>query len=624
MAVTLGVDVGGTFTDFAAWDGHRLRVAKTSSTPDQSDAVATGGRALIDEPMSLMVHGTTVATNALLERTGARTALITEEGFEDLIEIGRQHRPSLYDPFADRAEPLVPRSLRFGWTPGQSIAEIDADAVAVCLRYSFLDPAGEEAIVAEMIRRGLPVSASHRVAPEFREFERTSTTVVNAYLKPAVAEYLRLLEAKVVPDVAARVMVMRSSGGLMSVSEAATLPAAILLSGPAGGVVAAAAVGAALGHRHVISFDMGGTSTDVCRIEDSTPQLGFEREIDGLVVRMPTVAVHTVGAGGGSIGWLDPGGALRVGPRSAGALPGPASYRRGGSQPTVTDANVVLGRMAGVLAGSLLLDESAAGRALAGLSASLDTGQAALGVVEVVQATMERAIRAVSVEQGADPRRAALVAFGGAGGLHATALARRLDMAGVVVPPFAGVFSALGLLLSPPRTDLSRSVLLRSEEGLDAALETLIASAPESGEITTAVDVRYVGQAHETSVPFRPGEGWLVLADRFHTAHEKQNGFSRRTDPIEAVTVRLAAVGAPALRFEDLPEHRPQGEALRGERAVLTESGEVDARVWWRPGMAAGEELTGPAVIEDGESTTWIGTGERATLHTNGSLVVDW
>ncbi len=621
--MTLGVDVGGTFTDLVYWDGGKIAVGKVSTSPDQSDGVASGGSSLVSDPVPLLVHGTTVATNALLERAGVRTALVTDAGFEDLIEIGRQHRPSLYDSFADRADPLVPRDSRVGWSRSGVLPPIAAEAVAVCLRYSFLDASDEMEIERQVDDMGIPVSVSSRVAPEFREFERASTTVVNAYLRPRVEEYLVRLQAKVVPELAGEVRVMRSSGGLMSAEDAAALPAAILLSGPAGGVVAAAELGNALGLRRMVSFDMGGTSTDVCRIDDSRPELGFEREIDGLVVRMPAVAIHTVGAGGGSVGWLDPGGALRVGPRSAGAHPGPACYGRGGREPAVTDANAVLGRIAGRLAGGLALDRDAAVRAVETLDLDMPAWSASLGMLEVVESTMERAVRAVSVERGADPREAVLVAFGGAGGLHATALARRLEMAGVVVPPFAGVFSALGLLLAPPRTDLARSVLLRQDSpGLDQALARLLPDGDET--VRSSVDVRYIGQAHETNVEYRPGEGWEALALRFHDAHESQNGFARRGDPIEAVTVRAEVVGHPVLRWSDLPQHQPVGEADRGRRPVLTSGGEMDARVWWRPGLRPGAEVVGPAVIEEGEATTWIGSGERATVHPSGALVVDW
>ncbi len=640
--MTLGVDVGGTFTDLAWWDGTRIRVGKTSSTPDQSVGVTEGTESLVDgSAVPILLHGTTVATNALLERSGARTVLVTDAGYEDLVEIGRQQRTSLYDPFADRALPLADRDLRVGHlgdiTLAARILELGPEAIAVSLLRSFADPSVEQEVVRSLEGSGVPISASHEVVGEFREFERANTTLVNAYLRPGVERYLERLQDAIVPRLAGRLLVMRSSGGLVPTGRAARLAASILLSGPAGGVVAAAALGDAIGRRRVISFDMGGTSTDVCRIEDGRPELTYEREIDGQVVRMPSVAVHTVGAGGGSIGWLDPGGALRVGPRSAGANPGPASYGRGGTEPAVTDANLALGRIDGALAGGLRLDTGAATRALTALGdrSGLDSVAVAQGMLQVVEATMERAIRTVSVEEGADPRPAVLVAFGGAGGLHASAIARRLEMAGVVVPPHAGVFSALGLLLSPPRHDEARSVLLDAADAdrLDAALgevaaraESVLADATGMApvDVETRVDVRYVGQSHETTVGYRPGEGWDVLAGRFHRVHEERNGFSRPDDPIEAVTVRAIALGAPALRWDDLPLHRPSGDPERGSRRVMTADGEVEARVWWRPGLEPGREVVGPAVVEEGESTTWVGPGERAVLGESGGLSIEW
>ncbi len=644
--MTLGVDVGGTFTDLAWWDGSRLHASKTSTTRDQSEGVESGARGLLGERrVPLLVHGTTVATNALLERAGADTVLVVDGGFEDLVEIGRQARPSLYDPFADRPAPLVDRASRFGWDPDRAealaawVTARRPEAAAVSLLYGFRDT-GREERVAEVLRAaapGLPVAVSHRVVPEFREYERTSTTVVNAYLRPKVEAYLRHLADRVVPDPAERLLVMRSSGGLMAPEDAAELAAAILLSGPAGGVVAAAALGQALGYHRIVSFDMGGTSTDVCRVEHGRPEIVYERTIEGQVVRLPSVAVHTVGAGGGSVGWADPGGALRVGPRSAGAIPGPACYGRGGTEPTVTDANLVLGRIADRLAGALRLLPDAASTALGRLGDRLGLGpiETALGIVEVVEAHMERAVRAVSVEEGADPRSAVLVAFGGAGGLHASALARRLEMAGVVVPPYAGVFSALGLLLSPPRHDAARSVLLTAEQTahLDPAVRAVAddvigrlrersGSPPE--RVETSVDVRYLGQSHETSVPYRPGEGWEVLAERFHRAHETRNGFSRPEDPIEAVTVRAAAIGRPALSWDRLPEHRPEGEARRPDREVVTAAGATTAQVWWRPGMRPGDEVVGPCVVTEGEATIYLAPGERGLLHPSGALEVTW
>ena len=362
--MTLGVDVGGTFTDLAWWDGAKLRVGKTSSTPDQSEGVVAGAQEVTDgHRVEALLHGTTVATNALLERKGARTALVATEGFTDVIEIGRQDRPSLYDTFADRPPPLVEAAHRFGakerasldgnygFAPSgleelaDEIATTDPEAVAVSLLYGFSQPEHErevrEAIAARL--PGVSISISSEVVGELREFERTSTTVLNAYLTPVMASYLTRLVARArgagLPE---DVLVMRSSGGLMDIAAASRLPAAALLSGPAGGVVASAALGQALGYDRLISFDMGGTSTDVCRIEGGRPEVSYERAIDGYPCRLPSVAVHTVGAGGGSIGWVDAGGALRVGPRSSGATPGPASYNRGGSEPAVTDANLIL------------------------------------------------------------------------------------------------------------------------------------------------------------------------------------------------------------------------------------------------------------------------------------------
>ena len=638
MASVLGVDVGGTFTDLAWWDGARLVVGKTPSTEDQSDGVETGARNVLEgSRTAMLVHGTTVATNALLERAGVETALVTDPGFEDVIEIGRQHRPSLYDVDRQRAAPLTPRSLRFGWSDDtiEELRRARPRAVAVSLLNAYRDGAAESEIVDRLDELDVPVVASHRVSPEFREFERTSTTLVNAYLQPKVADYLRKLQGRVTPAPADRLMVMRSSGGLISPEQAADLSASILLSGPAGGVVAAAALGRALGLRRVISFDMGGTSTDVCRIEDGTPEVGYEREIDGIVVRMPSVAVHTVGAGGGSIGWTDPGGALRVGPRSAGASPGPVSYARGGTEPAVTDAHVHLGRLAGSLAGGVALDAAAASRALERLggSAGTSTDDTALGMLEVVEATMERAVRVVSVEEGADPSEAALVAFGGAGGLHAAALARRLEMASMIVPPHAGVFSALGMLLAPARFDHAATVLTTDVDVVTSTVRRLAQEASSAfadsvgarpTSLRNSVDMRYVGQAHETSVPCEDGDDWDSLCGRFHAIHRRRNGFDRVDDPVEAVTVRVVATGDPAITWADLPEHRPGGPARIEDRAVLTPRGVVDVPVWVRRGLGPGGEITGPCIVVDGEATTWLDDGDTGVVLDSGALEVRW
>ena len=649
------IDVGGTFTDVVTWDGTRLITGKVTTTRDQSEGVVAG-LALHSGAGAGLVHGTTVATNAVLQRAGATTVLVTDAGFEDLIEIARQDRPSLYDLAVTRTEPLVPRERRVGVpdrarsgsagdTPqgldelAEVVAALGPEAVAVSLLYSFEDSGRERAVAAALGSRlpGIPISISSEVVAEFREYERLSTTVLNAYLVPVVASYLeRLATAVALAGVVGSPTVMRSSGGLTSLRAAAALPTSIVLSGPAGGVVASTALGAALGLRSVISFDMGGTSTDVCRVEDGRPLVSYERSIDGLPCLMPSVAIHTVGAGGGSVAWVDAGGALRVGPRSAGAIPGPAAYGRGGVEPTVTDADVVVGRIGTdiMLGGTVPLDPGASRAAIETLTGStgLTVEALALGMIEVVEAHMERAVRKVSVDDGVDPGESTLVAFGGAGGLHATALARHLGMAGVVVPAHAGVFSALGLLLAPPRADTARSVLLRDGSQLDThaaqvsteARSSLSDSGFDDAVTSVHMDVRYLGQSHQTSVPYRIGSGWAALADNFHDAHERSNGFARRGDPIEVVTIRAEATGRPSMDWTDLPSHRPSGEPTRGERSVLTSGGPVDAAVLWRPGLASGDEVIGPAVIDEPEATTFIGTGERARVHASGALEVSW
>jgi N-methylhydantoinase A len=627
----VAVDVGGTFTDVVAFDGSNVRSVKVATTADQSQGVLAGATELADSTDSLLL-GTTIATNALLERKGAVVALITDPGFEDVIEIARQDRPSLYDPFIDRPLPLVDRANRVSY-PNTRLAG-GVEAVAVSMLHSYRDDSAETEIAAAISRDDLHVSLSSEVAPEFREFERTSTTVVNAYLAPLVEHHLKRLEQRA-RDVGFtdKVMVLRSSGGLMTVGRAARLPAAILLSGPAGGAIAAGALGSLLGLESVIAFDMGGTSTDVCRIEGGRPEVTYERTIDGHVCRMPSAAIHTVGAGGGSIGWVDPGGSLRVGPQSAGAEPGPACYGLGGAKATVTDAHVAMGRIGPrtALGGRLTIDPKASLAALERLAGQigLDPRSTASGITRVAEEVMTGAVRTVSIEQGADPRRSWLIAFGGAGGLHATALARSLDMPGVLVPSHGGVFSALGLLLSPPRHDLARGVLMTTANA--HSLDVIIAGlSDEAGgmlvgsTVVTLCDVRYLGQAHEMTVPYAAGEGWGLLADRFHRLHKERNGFSRPDDPIEIVTVRAEAIGEPPLSLDDLAEWRPAEPMESRQREILTVDGAVEATVFNRAGLGSGDRIAGPAIVEEAHATTYVGPGEEAVVHETGTLEITW
>ena len=546
MAV-LGVDVGGTFTDAVLVDGDRLVTAKVPTARRQEESVLAAAAAVRASDVERFTHGTTIATNALLERKGARTAFVTTAGFEHLLHLRRQTRAHLYRLCAPHAEPIVPlercHGVRERIGPNgvvlaldlDSLPDVDAEAVAVCLLFSFADPSHERA-VADELRRRLPearVVASHEVAPEFREYERASTTAVDAYLGPVLARYLEALARSARDAALPEPLVMLSSGGVADVADAAQHAARALVSGPAAGVVGASRIARLAGYENAISLDMGGTSTDVCLIVGGEAERSSERLVGGLPIRLPAVDVHTVGAGGGSIVWRDTGGALRVGPHSAGADPGPACYGGGGTEATVTDANLLLGRLPEQLAGGLSLDRGAAERALDGVDPA--------AVVEVVNAEMLRALRVVSVERGHDPREFALVAFGGAGGLHACALAEELGMSTVLVPEHGGVLSALGLATSDERRDHVRSYVRPLDEVRDL---------PAEGE----ADLRYVGQSFELTVPLGDGDG--DLAETFHRLHEERYGHGWRDRPVELVAVRTAEVRpAPPL---ELPPTEPR------------------------------------------------------------------
>lgn len=562
-----GVDAGGTFTDAVADDGRAVKVPSTPDDPSVAvaRAVEVLGKGARPERLA---HGTTVATNALLEGRGAAVALLASAGTSDIIEIARQTRPSLYDQWADRPPVLVPRQRRYemGGTPVPDGTAV----VAVCLLNADLDPSDEQAVAAALEARGIEAVCSHQVSPEFREYERMVTTVVDAMLRPVCRAYLSRLA-----PLADAVFVLTSAGGLTPVAIAAERPAALLLSGPAAGAGAAAAAARAAGFGDAVTFDMGGTSTDVCLVRGGVPEPAGLRSVAGYPIRLPALDIHTIGAGGGSLARIDAGGALVVGPESAGAVPGPACYGRGGMKPTVTDADLVAGRIPAEAAfpGLGRLDRDVAAAALAG------AGVEAAGVLAVVDEAMVGAIRVVTVARGVDPRDLALVAFGGAGPLHACAVAGALGMRAVVVPPRAGVLSAVGLLAAPRQVDLVRSWSAEpggEPGGAAAAAAELAESARRAlGETAASVEVafdcRYAGQGHELTVP---------SVGAFHDEHERRNGFARHDALVEVIALRATARGHVA--GVDLP--MPSRAGRHPGPSVIAEE---DCTIWVPEGWVA-------------------------------------
>lgn len=658
----VGVDTGGTFTDFVLLDDGRVRVHKVLSTPDNPARailqglvdLGTGGR------LAAVVHGSTVATNAVLEHKGVRTGLITTSGFRDVLEIGRQTRPKLYDLRVERQPPLVERALRLEvlerlderggvlvpLDPATvraaiaALAEAGVESVAVCLLFSFANPA-HEATVAEAARAaGLHVSASHEVLPEFREYERTSTVALNAYVAPLMDRYLGRLEEELPGRAPLRIM--QSNGGSISATTARREAARTLLSGPAAGVVGAAFVAEASGYGQTITFDMGGTSTDVALVDGAITETTDGR-IGGYPTKLPMIDIHTVGAGGGSIGWFDAGGALRVGPASAGADPGPASYGAGGSEPTVTDANVVLGRLIpdAFLGGAMRLEVDAARRAVERIAGRLGTSaeEAALGMVRVANANMEAAIRVISVERGHDPRRFTLVAFGGAGPLHACELASALRIPRVLVPATPGVLSALGMLAADIIKDYVRTVMVGAVEA-QAAVDPVFAELGARGEadlraeglppdriaIERYLDLRYVGQSYELVVPF-DGEVPAAVA-AFHAAHERRFGYSDSAEQVQVVNCRVKARGRaqpPTIERRPVDERAaPMPAATRP--VVFADDGEAAARetpIYDRATLLPGARVDGPAIVTQYDTTTVLPPGWRARVDAVGNLVAE-
>ncbi len=639
MAIKIGVDTGGTFSDFMRMDGDRLVIHKVLSTPDNpARAVLQGLRHLqSDLAGAEVVHGSTVATNALLERKGAPTALITTHGFEDILEIGRQTRPHLYDPFVQKPPPLVPARWRFGvverlayngevLTP-LSMAEIErvlarvrrsgAQSLAICLLHAYANPQHEIMLLDAATQLGIPISASHQILPEFREYERCSTTVVNAYLRPIMQRYLATLATELR---GARLSVMRSNGGVMSAARAHQEAVHTVLSGPAGGVVGAFHVACAAGYKRAITFDMGGTSTDVALCDEQL-RTTSETIVAGCPVKVPVLDIHTVGAGGGSLAYLDAGGALRVGPQSAGADPGPACYGTGTGM-TVTDANLYLGRLhpEWFLGGEMRLDVARTQEAVEDFARQLRLTPEATceGILEVVNANMEGAIRVISVERGHDPREFALVAFGGAGSMHAADLARRLSIPTVLVPAHPGILSAFGMLITDYVQEYAQTVLVPSAEfpteratqafreletrGLQTMRDEGV--APQDVQISRLLDMCYVGQSFELQVPYTPR-----YIDDFHERHERRYGYADSSRPTQVVNVRMRVVGGSGAAYH-MPSAQTQGADPQAAQVdtlrMYVEGAWRQAPVYARQRLSPGYRVPGPALITEYSATTVV------------------
>lgn len=643
--ISVGVDTGGTFTDIVLLQEGQFRIHKVLSTPDDPSRAILQGLADLGvlEHLTTLVHGSTVATNAVLERKGAATGLITTAGFRDVLEIGRQTRPKLYAIRAQKEPPLVPRSARVEVIErlnerGEAIIALDEEsvstaiadlqaqhieAVAISLLFSFTNPAHEQRVAEAVRKAGFYVSASYEVLPEFREYERTSTVVLNAYVGPLIDRYLARLEQAIPEHTTLRIM--QSNGGSISSTTARREAARTLLSGPAAGVVGAAFVAGASDITRSITLDIGGTSTDVALIDGAITET-TDGKIGGYPNKLPMLDIHTVGAGGGSIAWFDTGGALRVGPRSAGANPGPASYGHGGTEATVTDANVVLGRLLpeAFLGGTMHLDTEKARNALTSIAQHMGTSleEAALGIIRIVNANMEAAIRVISVEKGYDPRNFALVAFGGAGPLHACELATTLQIPRVFVPTTPGVLSALGMLAADILKDYVNTVMLPTEHAQEAIQNTFMqlaqrghtdmlreGFAPEQVIIERYLDLRYVGQSFELIVPFE--ENLNKAIDHFHRLHEQRFGYSDPDERVQVVNVRVKARGlATRPELSQYTEERPSIPSPIMMRDVifagLNEPITCHTPVYERDSLSVGSTIAGPAIVIQYDTTTVI------------------
>lgn len=652
--VRVGIDTGGTFTDFVFMAPDRMWVYKVLSTPhDPGEAIICGIResGVLEENLDI-IHGSTVATNALLERKGAKLAFLTTAGFEDLLQIGRQTRRELYNIMVEKRNPLIPRELCFGVSErtrfdGSVAAEVDlremdriiqklkkakVESVAICFLHSYANPANEEKVYKRLKAHGFSLSASHRVLREYREFERASTTAINAYVAPLMERYLGRLEKQLGANL---VRIMQSNGGCVLARSAKENPVSTILSGPAGGVVGAKEVAAAAGFPEIISFDMGGTSTDVS-LCDGEMATTTESTISDLPLKMPIIDIHTVGSGGGSMAYIDQGGALRVGPQSAGADPGPICYGKG-EDVTVTDANLLLGRLDPdrFLGGAMKLYPERSRRIMERFASclSLDVHELAEGVIRVADATMERAIRVISVEKGFDPRDFALLSFGGAGGIHACSLAQKLRIPAVIVPKNAGVLSALGMLLSNTIKDYSHSILRAGDDVTNAELDQLFRPllaeayrdlrkegfAKERMRLLRFLDVRYAGQSYELTIPFAVG-----YRKEFNKVHLRQYGYADERRPVEVVNLRVKAVGVTDKpRLAEIEFKGKDANPARIDRRAIRFEGRIyQADVYARGMLGAGNVITGPALILDYESTAVVPPSYVSRVDKYGNLII--
>ena len=677
-SLQIGIDVGGTFTDVVALDSTgQLYYLKTPSTPqDQSIGVLNGVLQMLTrlgagpQDVQRLAHGTTVATNVFLERKGANTALLVTAGFRDVLHIGRQARPDLYDLRASRPAPLVPRRLRCEVNErtrhtGQIEQHVDAaevraivtellaanvESVAICFLHSYVNPENERTVAAIVreLAPDLPISVSSQILPEFREFERMNTTVLNAYVQPVMARYIQHLVTRVQgAEIAMPLLVMQSTGGMMSASGAAERSVHTLLSGPAGGVLAATHLAEQTGYTNCITADVGGTSFDVATIIDGKPAMQTEGEIEGYPVKFPHIDIHTIGAGGGSIAWIDSGGALRVGPQSAGADPGPVSYGNGGTEPTVTDAHAVLGHFGdnALLAETLSLDVAQAREAIHNKIAEplgMSTEEAAAGILRVVNAGMARAIRLMTVERGLDPRNYVLVPFGGAGPLHSLDIARQLGIGKVLVPVAPGNFSAFGLLVAPIRYDSVRTYIAHGEavdfrvinEHLDALYAEIVAQLQDEQvdlgacRFVRQADLRYLGQSYELTVDLPDAaltvENWPVVEGAYHQAHERFYGFAKEADPVEVVNLRLTGLSEQS-EVAMVSRASPSADSAIqqiGVSKLFVDGSWVSAPVIKRAMLVAEQEIQGPAIIRESGSTTVLDADTVAQVDRFGNLLI--